>query len=63
MITPFQVTGNQEVITFNRLNDYSWRMIQIKNNSTSTKIMTNEEVERSYNYFASFWMDYDIKYL
>ena len=63
MITPFQVSSKQEIITFNRLNNYSWRMVQTKNNSTATKVMTNEEVEDSYKYFSSHWMDYDVKYI
>lgn len=52
----------QRTIEFTPVNDFNWNVKTISDYSTSVRSMTNEEVEKSKNYFLSQWMHYDLDY-
>jgi hypothetical protein len=60
----FQVVNlkTKDVIEFIQVPDEDWRVITKMNNSTSTRRMNVKLVEKTYNYFSSHWMDYEINY-
>lgn len=64
MTNYFQVKDNQNqrVIDFTPISDDIWKVVTKTNNSTSMLTMSNEQVEQSYNYFTSHWIDYDINF-
>lgn len=64
MNKPFQVIDNQtlKTIDFMPQSNDVWSVITKTNNSTIKSIMNNEQVESSYNYFSSHWIDYDINF-
>lgn len=60
----FQVVNlkTKEVIEFIPIPNQDWKVITKMSNSTSIRRMNSKLVEKSYNYFSSHWMEYDINY-
>lgn len=56
-------SSQHKIIKFNPISDFSWRVVTQQHKSTSIQYMTNEEVKKSYDYFSSHWMDYDLQYI
>lgn len=47
----------QEVLHFHRVNENEWKEVR----KGETKTISDEKALQAYNYFTSFWMDFDVE--